>query len=342
MKPLAAIVLAAGKGTRMKSERAKVTFPLADKAMVQRVVDTALELDCTKIAIVVGWKKETVTGTLKYDERLTFVEQTEQLGTGHAVQMAAPALKDFSGDILILCGDVPLLSSDTVQRLYDKHQGSGAAVTVLTAILEDAGRYGRMLRDEKGQIKGIIEYKDASDEQRQIQEWNTGIYCYQADKLFKALDKITADNEQKEYYLTDTLSILYNEGEKVENVVLENLMEVSGVNSQEQLAELENIYVDMVRKKWLNSGVLMHNPSTIYIADDVEISSDVQIGQGCVLKGKTTLGTGVVLGPDCYLENAVISKNSTLQGHNIIVDSFIQEYEVLSYGYRIIEEERYD
>ncbi|MCB5261147.1 MAG: NTP transferase domain-containing protein [Candidatus Cloacimonetes bacterium] len=342
MKPLAAIVLAAGKGTRMKSERAKVTFPLADKAMVQRVVDTALELDCTKIAVVVGWKKDTVIAALNYNERLSFVEQTEQLGTGHAVQMAMPALKDFSGDILILCGDVPLLFSETVRALYARHQSSGAAVTVLTAILEDAGKYGRMLRDEKGQIKGIVEYKDASDEQRKIQEWNTGIYCYQADKLFQALARMTNDNEQKEYYLTDTLSILYQEGEKVENLILEDLMEVSGVNSQEQLAELENIYVDKTRKKWLNSGVMMHNPATIYIADDVEISADVEIGQGCVLKGKTTIGSGVVLGPACYLENAVISKNCTLLGHNLVVDSLIKDYQTLDYGSRKIKEQGHE
>ena len=342
MKPLAAIVLAAGKGTRMKSHRAKVTFPLADKAMVQRVVDTALKLNCTKIAVVVGWKKETVTAALKYNERLTFVEQTEQLGTGHAVQMAAPALKDFKGDILILCGDVPLLTSETVRALYARHQSSGAAVTVLTAILEDAGRYGRMLRDEKGQIKGIVEYKDATDEERKIQEWNTGIYCYQADKLFGALEKTTNHNEQKEYYLTDTLSILYNEGEKVENVILENLMEVSGVNSQEQLAELENIYVDEIRKKWLNNGVMMHNPATIYIADDVEIAAEVEIGQGCVLKGNTTLGSDVVLGPNCYLENAVISKNSILLGHNIVVDSLIKEYETLEFGSKVIKEKAHE
>ncbi|MDD3103056.1 MAG: 2-amino-4-hydroxy-6-hydroxymethyldihydropteridine diphosphokinase, partial [Candidatus Cloacimonetes bacterium] len=342
MKPLAAIVLAAGRGTRMKSERAKVTFPLADKAMVQRVVDTALDLDCAKIAVVVGWKKATVIGALEDDGRLSFVEQTEQLGTGHAVQMAAPALKDFSGDVLILCGDVPLLSSDTVQKLYAKHQSSKAAVTVLTAILEDAGKYGRMLRDESGRIKGIVEYKDASPQQRKIQEWNTGIYCYQVDKLFKALARINADNEQNEYYLTDTLSILYDEGEKVENVILEDLMEVSGVNSQEQLAELEDIYVDKIRKKWLNSGVMMHNPATIYIGDDVVLSADVEIGQGCVLKGNTTLDEGVVLGPNCYLENAVISNDSVLLGHNIIVDSFIKEHEILDYGSRVIEEEDYD
>jgi bifunctional UDP-N-acetylglucosamine pyrophosphorylase / glucosamine-1-phosphate N-acetyltransferase len=342
MKPLAAIVLAAGKGTRMKSERAKVTFPLADKPMIQRVVDTALKLDCKRVSVVVGWKKETVISALEDDERLIFVTQSEQLGTGHAVQMAAPSLADFEGDVLILCGDVPLLSADTVQKLHDKHLSSGAAATVLTATLEDAGKYGRMLRDPDGQICGIVEYKDATEAQRKIQEFNTGIYCYQADKLFAALSQISNQNEQQEYYLTDTLSILYQGGDKVESVILDDLMEASGVNSQEQLAELEDIYLNQVRKKWLNSGVMMHNPATVFIGDDVVLDSDVEIGQGCVLKGHCTVDSGVVLGPNCYLENAVISNDSILPGHNIIIDSFIKEHEILEFGSRVIEEEDYE
>ncbi len=342
MKPLAAIVLAAGKGTRMKSERAKVTFPIADKAMVQRVVDTALNLNCEKISVIVGWKKDTVIAALDEDDRLEFVEQTEQLGTGHAVQMAADSLASFAGDILILCGDVPLLSVDTVRKLHEKHLESDAAATVLTAVLDDAGKYGRMLRDEQNKIRGIVEFKDANPSQREIKEFNTGIYCYKADKLFWALSRITNENEQKEYYLTDTLEILYKAGELVENVILEDLMEVSGVNSQEQLAYLEDVYLDKIRKKWLNSGVMMHNPATIHIGDDVIIEPDVEIGQGCVLKGKTTLETGVVLGPNCYIENSVISNDSILQGHNIIIDSFIKEHELLDYGSRVIEEEDYD
>ena len=342
MKPLAAIVLAAGKGTRMKSERAKVTFPIADNAMVQRVVDTALELDCAKISVVVGWKKDTVIGALDEDDRLEFVEQKEQLGTGHAVQMAAKSLATFEGDVLILCGDVPLLSADTVRQLHEKHVKTGAAATVLTAVLDDAGKYGRMLRDDKGQICGIVEFKDASPMQRQIKEFNTGIYCYKAAKLFEALARISNNNEQKEYYLTDTLGILYNAGESVENVILEDLMEVSGVNSQEQLAHLEDVYLDKIRKKWLNSGVMMHNPSSIHIGDDVIIGADVEIGQGCILKGHSTIESGAVLGPHCIVQNSLISNDSILLGHNIIVDSFIKEQEVLEFGARVIEEEDYE
>lgn len=342
MRSLAAIILAAGKGTRMKSERAKVTFPISDKAMVQRVVDTALDLDCTKISVIVGWKKDTVIAALEENERLDFIEQTEQLGTGHAVQMAAPSYQGFDGDILILCGDVPLLSDETVRMLHEHHLRTNAAVTVLTAVLEDAGKYGRMLRDDAGKIRGIVEYKDATDEERKIQEFNTGIYCFKAPALLSALEKISNQNEQNEYYLTDTLSILYGQKESVESVILEDLMEVSGVNSQQQLAELEQIYLDKIRNKWLNSGVMMHNPTTIHIGDDVVIMPDVEIGQGCVIKGHSTIESGVVLGPNCYIANSVISNDCILQGHNIVIDSFIKEHEVLDFGFRVLEEEDYE
>ncbi len=342
MKPLAAIILAAGKGTRMKSERAKVTFPLADKPMIQRVVDTALNSNCSRISVIVGWKKESVIAALEDDDRLEFVEQAEQLGTGHAVQVAAPGYTDFDGDVLILCGDVPLLSTQTVQKLYQHHIKADAAATVLTAVLEDAGKYGRMLRDSRGKISGIIEYKDASEEQRKVQEFNTGIYCFRASALFSALSKIKNSNQQNEYYLTDTLSILYEAGQSVESVILEDLMEVSGVNSQEQLAELEQIYLDKVRRKWMNSGVMMHNPASIHIGDDVTIAPDAEIGQGCVLRGQTTIDSGVVMGPNCLIQNSVISNDSILFGHNIVIDSFIKEQETLEYGSRVLEEEDYE
>jgi len=342
MRELAAIILAAGKGTRMKSDRAKVTFPIADKPMVQRVVDTALALKCSLIPVVVGFKKETVISCLEDNDRLTFVEQKEQLGTGHAVQMAQESLQDFEGDVLILCGDVPLLSVDTVRMLHEKHVSSGAAATVLTAVLDDAGKYGRMLRDEKGNICGIVEYKDATEEQRKIGEFNTGIYCFDKALLFAALSRISNRNEQQEYYLTDTLGILYKEGHKISNVILEDLMEVSGVNSQEQLAYLEDVYVDKIRKKWLNQGVMMHNPSTIYIGDDVVIEPDVEIGQGCVLKGKSTISEGVELGPNCYIQHAVISEHSILMGHNVVIDSYINEREILDFAVKVIDEEDYD
>lgn len=342
MNNLAAIILAAGKGTRMKSERAKVTFPIADKPMVQRVVDTALSMQCSRICVVVGYLKATVISCLEEDERIEFVEQTEQLGTGHAVSITESLFKDRDQDILILCGDVPLLTPQTVNRIYQEHVSSKASCTVLTAFLDDPGKYGRMLRDDKGKLCGIIEYKDASDEQRKIKEWNTGIYCFKAGDMFDALRNTSNNNQQSEFYLTDTVEILYKAGKQVSSVVLEDLMEVSGVNSQEQLAELEDIYVDKIRKKWLNSGVVIHNPNSVFISDDAIIEADVEIHQGSVIKGKCTLEKGCVIGPNCYLEQSTVCNDTILQGHNILVNAIIHEHEILEFGAHVIEESPYD
>lgn len=342
MNALAAIILAAGKGTRMKSERAKVTFPIADKPMVQRVVDTAIAMNCQRICLVVGYLKETVISCLEDDDRLEFVEQKEQLGTGHAVSIAGSLFTDPQQDILILCGDVPLLSVETVNSIYQEHLATEAACTVLTAFLDDPGKYGRMLRDADGMLCGIVEFKDASPEQRQIKEWNTGIYCFKAGELFAALKQTSNKNQQSEFYLTDTIEILHKAGKKIASVVLEDLMEVSGVNSQEQLAELEDIYVDRVRKKWLNSGVMIHNPQSVFIGDDVEIEPDVEIHQGCVIKGKSSLEKGCAIGPNCYLEHSTVCNDTILQGHNILINAIIHDHEILDFGAHVIEDSPYE
>ena len=208
--------------------------------------------------------------------------------------------------------------------------------------MDDPGKYGRMLRDADNRICGIVEYKDASPEQRAIKEWNTGIYCFKASDLFESLSMISNNNEQNEYYLTDTLSILYNSGKVVSNVILEDLMEVSGVNSQEQLSMLEDVYLDNIRKKWLNSGVMMHNPATIHIGDDVVIEQDVEIHQGTIIKGKSTIEQGSVIGPNSYLENAIVSTDSVLEGYNIVVNTIINEHEVLEYAKHVINDEDYE
>lgn len=342
MKALAAIVLAAGKGTRMKSNRAKVTFPLAGKPMVQRVVDSAIKLDCESICVVVGYQKESVLACLEDDDRLEFVEQNEQLGTGHAVLMAEPPLKDFEGDVLILCGDVPLLSFETLQKLHAEHLASEAACTVLTAFLDDPGKYGRILRDPDGRISGIVEFKDATEAQRAIKEWNTGIYCFDAKELFSALRQTSNQNQQGEYYLTDTLHILHGQGKKIVSVVLDDHTEVSGVNSQEQLAELENAFINSIRVHWLKSGVVMHNPATIYIDDTVVLEPDVEIGQNSIIKGSSMVDSGAFIGPNCYIDHSKISSESILEGYNILVYAHIPEHHIVELGETYIEEETYD
>ncbi len=342
MSSLAAIILAAGKGTRMKSARAKVTFPLADKPMIQRVVNTALEMNCQSITVVVGFLKETVIACLEDDDRINFVEQSEQLGTGHAVSITEAGFADPEQDILILCGDVPLLSSHTLSRLYAEHQKTRAACTVLTAFLDDPGKYGRMLRDTNGKLCGIVEFKDANELERQIKEWNTGIYCFKAGELFNSLKQTSNQNTQGEFYLTDTIEILYKAGKTVSSVVLEDLMEVSGVNSQEQLAELEVLYLSKIRQKWLNSGVVIHNPQTVHIGDEVIIEPDVEIHQGAIIKGKCNLESGCVIGPNCYLEHSTVSNDTVLQGFNILVNAIIHEHELVEFGVQVIEESPYE
>ncbi|MBW6514359.1 MAG: NTP transferase domain-containing protein [Candidatus Syntrophosphaera sp.] len=342
MTRLSAIVLAAGKGTRMRSSRAKVTFPIAGKSMVQRVVDSAIKMDCSRIYVVVGYQKESVAGCLGEDKRLEFVEQAEQLGTGHAVMMAEPVFEDLDQDVLILCGDVPLLSHTTLQKMYQEHKASGAVCTVLTAWLDDAGKYGRILRDSANQLTGIVEFKDATETQLAIQEWNTGIYCFSARELFASLRQISNANQQQEYYLTDVISILHQQGKKISTVVLENLIEVAGVNSQEQLAELEDLFLSSIRKHWLNNGVVIHNPATVHIGDEVVLEPDVEIGQNCILRGKSTVQEGAFLGPNCLVEESFISDNGILEGYNVLVNAHIPEAHIVEYGEMVIEESSYD
>lgn len=338
MSSISAIILAAGKGTRMKSDKAKVIFELAGKPMIQRVVDTALKADCERICIVVGHQKETVIGVLDEYDDLVFADQTEQLGTGHAVMIAEEHFNGYNGDVFILAGDVPLLKSETLIRLKEHHQQTNAACTVLTAVLPDAGRYGRIIRNSSSQVIGIVEYKDATEEQWKIKEFNTGIWCFKARALFDAIHKIDNNNNQKEYYLTDTLAVLVNQGQRVESVVLEDLAQASGINSQEQLAELESVYLKGIKSHWLNNGVMIHNPDTVFIGEEVEIEPDVTIEAHSTIKGKCYLERGCFIGSHSYLHNADIGKETILQGYNIIIDANVHDTEIIPWGEKILED----
>lgn len=338
MSEIAAIILAAGKGTRMKSDQAKVIFELAGKTLIQRVVETAIKLKCDKICVVVGHRKDTVIAALDDFPDLEFADQSEQLGTGHAVLIAENKFKDFTGDILILAGDVPLLKAETLEKLVSHHQETNAACTVLTAVLDDAGRYGRIIRDSSSQVIGIVEYKDASEEQKKIGEFNTGIWCFKSSALFEAIHRIDNNNAQKEYYLTDTLSVLVSQGQKVEAVILEDLAQAAGINSQEQLADLEKVYLTEIKTHWLNNGVMIHNPDTVCIGEDVEIETDVTIDAHTTIKGKCYLEKGCHIGPHCYLEHADIGRETILKGYNIVINANVHETEIIQWGEKILEE----
>lgn len=240
---LAVVVMAAGKGTRMKNpDMAKVMYPVNGRPMIDYVVDLALRMQSARTVVIVGWQKDSVVAHLRQAaSSVRWVEQNPQLGTGHAVMQAEPALTDFEGDVLVLSGDVPMLSEGTVDALLTAHRSQGAAATVLTTVLDDASGYGRILRDAEDRVVGIIEHKDATEEQRAIREINSGIYVFDKARLFEALRHITPDNAQKEYYLTDVFKHFWRNAISVRAVKTENPGEVQGINTLQQLEEARMI-----------------------------------------------------------------------------------------------------
>lgn len=234
---LAVVVMAAGKGTRMNDPAtAKVMYDVNGRPMVEWVVDLAGMLNASRIVVIVGWQKDTVIAHLHgVAPSVVCVEQNPQLGTGHAVMQAEGPLRGFDGDVLVLSGDVPMLSLATIRGLIDAHRASGAAATVLTAVLDDATGYGRILRDGDGRVTAIVEHKDATPEQRALREINSGIYVFHAEKLFDGLHHITPDNLQKEYYLTDVFRYFWRNKFPVAAVVADDPVEIGGINTPEQL-----------------------------------------------------------------------------------------------------------
>jgi bifunctional UDP-N-acetylglucosamine pyrophosphorylase/glucosamine-1-phosphate N-acetyltransferase len=245
MTNLAAIILAAGKGVRMQSGLPKVFHEIQGKPMLSYVLKTVQKLQPAKILVVVGYQRQLIMDYYR-DWPVTFVVQEEQLGTGHAVLQAEPFLKDFSGKVLVLAGDVPLLSEDTLRQLIEFHEQNRAAATDLTAVLPDAGSYGRVVRKENGTLIRIVEKKDASLEDLKIKEINTGTFCFDRETLFSSLKEVRAENVQKEYYLTDTIEILKKRGLPVYAFRADNYLETLGVNTREELLEVEKLLLQKI------------------------------------------------------------------------------------------------
>lgn len=241
---LAIAIMAAGKGTRMKSDLAKVLHPVCNRPMIEYVIETSEALKPNTIVLIVGHQAERVKeATEKFGVK--FALQEPQLGTGHAVMQIEPVLKDFSGDIIILSGDVPLITKETLGKMLSLHRERGAVATVLTTALEDPTGYGRVIRDASGQnVLKIVEHKDATEAERQINEINSGIYVFEKSALFDALHRIDNNNAQKEYYLPDVFKIFFTEGKKIVALLSENFNEIRGVNTVDQLAEVETTLLE--------------------------------------------------------------------------------------------------
>jgi len=318
MSKIHAVVLAAGQGTRMKSKLYKVLHPVCGKPMVQHVVDTLSSMQVSDVVVVVGHGADQVRQTL--GDQVSYAFQAEQLGTAHAVMQAVPFLSDKQGTTLILYGDVPLLSQETLTSLYDYHVEQQATATVLTAVMADPTGYGRIIRDAAGAVVRIVEQKDATAEERAIQEINTGIYCFDNQKLLQALSKVTNENAQGEYYVTDCIGILRDAGEKVAAFVAADADETMGVNDRVQLSMAEAYLRKRINERHMRNGVTIMDPSSTYIEADVTIGADTLIQPGTVLRGKTEIGSDCVLGPQADLTNVKVADGVQIS-YSVLMDS---------------------
>jgi len=310
-----ALVLAAGKGTRMKSELPKVMHVLAGKPLVGHVLDTLSALDLSRTLIVVGHGREHVetyvnmVGTDRNGYGL--VVQAEQRGTGHAVQQALPYLDD-DGTLLVVSGDQPLFQSSTLRMLIETHRDTGAAATILTAKRTDPFGYGRIIR-RSGAVVGIVEEKDADAEVKAIQEVNTGTYCFHIGALRRSLDRIQPANAQGEYYLTDVIGVLALDQAPIASHMTSDPREAVGINDRFQLSQAEEAFWERKRKFWMAEGVTMVHPSSILIDADVVLEPDVVLQPYTWLKGQTRIGRGSVIGPQTTLTSCTCGRDCVIE-----------------------------
>nr|WP_170312402.1 bifunctional UDP-N-acetylglucosamine diphosphorylase/glucosamine-1-phosphate N-acetyltransferase GlmU [Paenibacillus sacheonensis] len=315
-----AIILAAGQGKRMKSKLYKVLHPVCGKPMVAHVLQTVKDAACERTVVVVGHGAETVRSFL--GDEVEFSLQERQLGTGHAVQQAEQLLGAEEGTTVILYGDTPLVTSETIGALLRYHTEIGSAATVLTAVVPNPQGLGRIIRDEAGNVMRIVEQKDCTPEQAAISEINTGMYCFDNKKLFQALAKVTNHNAQGEYYLTDVMEILKNEGEIVGAYCTPDYAEGVGVNDRVGLGEAEALMRARIVRKHQIGGVTVIDPAATYIEADVVIGSDTVIYPGTVLRGRTMIGEDCVIGPHADIADTTIGSGVTVK-HSVIAESSI-------------------
>ena len=317
---IASIILAAGKGTRMKSKIPKVLHKVSGKPLVWYVCQAASYIGVKESILVVGHQAREVE--MEIGDKYKYALQEEQLGTGHAVMQAEPYLSKEVETVVVLCGDTPLLTGSTLQKLLDYHQGAKASATILSAILADPSNYGRIVRNAKGQVNMIVEEKDALPQERAIKEINSGTYCFNREALFSALKEITPENKQGEYYLTDVIGILAKNNQKVEAIAVEDPVEISGINTRIHLAEAEKVFQRRVNQKWMLEGVTIIDPDVTYIEPSVKIGMDTVIFPFSYLKGDTKIGEDCVIGPHADLKNTHVG-DSTHINTTIALDARI-------------------
>ncbi len=321
MKNTAAILLAGGKGTRMKSSLPKVLHPICGMPMLAYPLRLLKTLKIDPVVCIVGHGADMIRETFADEKGLIFALQEPQLGTGHAVMIAAGPLKGFKGDILILSGDVPLVRKETVKGLKKLHQKSKAAISLVSALLEDPSGYGRIKRNESGAVVGIVEDKDATTEERLIREVNCGIYLVDSEFLKANINKLTNDNAQEEYYLPDLIGMAVEEGLTVKALTIPTAGEARGINNRAELASVASTVRAEINRSLMLSGVSIIDSAATYIDATVKIGRDTVISPNVHLIGETTIGTGVTIEENVRIKNTYIGAGSTVKCNSVIEDS---------------------
>lgn len=331
MKQLKAIILAAGEGTRMKSKKPKVLHEIFHKSMLGYVIDAAKGCGAEEVCVVIGHKAEDVKASIT-DEGISFAVQAERKGTGHAVMMAGDAIEDDK-DILILCGDTPLITADSLGAFVEAHRAQENRVTVVSAIAKNPTGYGRIIRNEDGAFVKSVEQKDATPQERESKEINTGVYIFNGKALRESLKRLNNNNVQGEYYLPDCLGIILGDGGKVGAVVADDMQEFFGVNSRVQLAEAAGFIKNRINTMHMENGVTIVNPQNTYIDPSVMIGQDTTILPGCFLEGNTVIGEDCEVGPNCKIRDSKLGNGVNIQSTTVLESTIGNEATVGPYAY---------
>ncbi len=323
MANLAVVVLAAGMGKRMKSDTAKVLHPVLGRPMLSYVYDAALSLSPKRVVVVVGHGADEVK-KVSDSKKLTYVTQTKQLGTGHAASCATEALKNFKGNVVIINGDFPLITPSTLKKFVRQHERKDADLSVLTALLDDPTGYGRIMRGTDGDPIGIVEEKDASREERFIDEINSGTYCVKSSFLWNALKKVNRKNKQGEYYLTDVVGLAHNNSLKINGEVVSDSDEVMGVNDRVELSYVESVLKWRTNENLMRSGVTLIDPETTYISPGIRIGRDTTIYPNTQIYGETQIGRDCTIGPTNWIENTKIGNGVIIKSSCYITNATIK------------------
>lgn len=317
-RELAAIILAAGKSTRMKTEKPKVLHSLCGRPMLGHVLGACRAAGIEKFFIVVGFGKDQIIHAYESDPGMHFIEQAEQKGTGHAVAMCCDAFKNFAGDVVVIAGDMPMIRPETLRTLVQSHRAAGAAASLATTILEDPTSYGRIVRDAAGEFERIVEHRDCSESQLEICEVNPSYYCFDSASLFETLPKIKPNNAKGEYYITDVLELLLTDGKRVRAATNVPSEDAVGINSRADLADVAAVMQRRIHEYWMFEGVTIEDPVTTRIDVDARIGAETIIRPFSYIEGNARIGENCTIGPYAYVRTGAVIESNKKVGPTVL------------------------